>query len=257
MINWRRDRYTLIIMAIVLAALGTAIYYGRQPGGNPDALWKIVSQKCVPNQQRHGQPAPCSEVNLTAGYVVLKDLNGPLQYLLMPVAKITGIESPRVLEAGTPNFFADAWQARRYLAEKRGALIPDSALALTVNSVSGRTQNQLHIHISCLRPDVRRQLDSEAPAILTTWHPLTAPIMGHLYLAKRITADELAAHSPFLNLAQEVPDAADKMGHYGLAVVPLADGAFALLASKRNLLRMNRASIEEIQDHTCAILRQL
>jgi CDP-diacylglycerol pyrophosphatase len=38
---------------------------------------------------------------------------------------------------------------------KRGSEVPDSAISLTINSPTGRTQNHFHIHISCLRPDVR------------------------------------------------------------------------------------------------------
>ncbi|WP_413723512.1 CDP-diacylglycerol diphosphatase [Sodalis sp. RH24] len=251
----RRNRYFLPILLLVIAALGAGVYYSRLPGGNPDALWKIVSQKCVPGQQKTGQPAPCAQVNLAAGYVILKDLNGPLQYLLMPTEKITGMESPQLLQPQTPNFFYDAWRARHYLAEKRGAPIPDSALSLAINSASGRTQNQLHIHISCLRPDVRRRLDGEAAALGNAWRPLGEPLMGHPYLAMHVTTAELAAQSPFLMLARGVPDAADNMGHFTLALVPLADGGFALLAGERNLLRGNLASSEEIQDHNCAILR--
>lgn len=252
--NLRRNRYYLLLLLLVIATIGVGVYYKILPKGNPDALWHFISQKCVPGQQQRGQPAPCQEVNLAGGYVVFKDMNGPLQYLLMPTEKITGMESPELLQAQTPNFFNDAWQERHYLAEKRGAPIPDSALSLAINSVSGRTQNQLHIHISCLRPDVRQQLDGEAAVLANTWHPLEEPLMGHPYLAKRITAAELAAQSPFLMLAREVPSAAQNMGHFTLAMVPLADGGFALLAGERNLLRGNMASGEEIQDHSCAIL---
>lgn len=255
MIQSRRMTYLPIVLVLILLATAAGIYYCQRPAGNPDALWEIVSRQYVPNQQRHGQAAPCREVNLAAGYVVLKDLNGPLQFLLIPVEKITGIESPRLLDTGMANFFADAWRSRRYLAEKRGAPIPDSALSLTINSRSGRTQNQLHIHISCLRPDVRAQLDRASPAIGADWQPLAAPIMGHAYLAKRISAAELAQRSPFLTLAHGIPDGATRMDRFGLGLAQLSDGAYVLLASERNLLRRNVASVEEIQDHACAILR--
>jgi CDP-diacylglycerol pyrophosphatase len=33
-----------------------------------------------------------------------------------------------------------------------------------------------------------------------------------------------------------------------------SDGSLVLLATERNLLTLNRASAEEIQDHRCAIL---
>ncbi|MEA9389905.1 CDP-diacylglycerol diphosphatase [Acerihabitans sp. TG2] len=241
-------------ICLLVAVITIGIYHYRQSPGNPDALWHIVNQKCVPNQEHNGQAAPCREVNLAAGYVVLKDLIGPLQYLLMPVEKITGIESPRLLADNTANFFNDAWQARHYLVEKHDAPIPDSAIALAINSPAGRTQNQLHIHISCLRPDVRQQLDREASAIGVHWHALPTALVGHTYLAKRVSAAELAAQSPFLMLAREVPAAAGDMGDYGLAMAQLTHGTYVLLAVKRDLLRLNMASAEEIQDHNCTIL---
>jgi CDP-diacylglycerol pyrophosphatase len=39
-----------------------------------------------------------------AGYVVFKDRNGPLQYLLMPTYRINGTESPLLTEPHTPKF---------------------------------------------------------------------------------------------------------------------------------------------------------
>lgn len=253
--RWGRNPFILFLTAVIIAT-AAGVYYRSHAsaGGNPDALWRIVSQKCVPHQQQLGRPDPCREVNLAEGFVVLKDLEGPLQYLLMPVEKITGIESPILLNEKTPNFFYHAWQARRYLTEKAGAPVPDSALALAINSRWGRTQNQFHIHISCLRPDIRQQLDEEAAAIGPSWHPLPAPVMGHSYLAKRITAAVLAEQSPFIALAREVPGAAGDMEHYGVALAQLPDGAFVLLANKGGMLSFNNASTEEIQDHGCAIL---
>jgi len=247
--------FILFIAALIIAA-ASGIYYQLHAtaDGNPNALWQIVSQRCVPHQQQLGRPDPCREVNLGAGYAVLKDLEGPLQYLLIPVEKITGIESPLLLDEKTPNFFYHAWQARQYLSEKAGAPVPDRALALAVNAPSARTQNQLHIHISCLRTDIRQQLDEEAGAIGSSWQPLPAQIMGHPYLAKRITAVGLAEQSSFIALAREVPGAAGNMGHFGLALVQLPDGSFVLLANERSLLHFDNASTEEIQDHSCAIL---
>ena len=105
-------RRGVFVCVALLAALAIALYYGLKPD-HPDALWRIVSQQCLPNQQAHDNPAPCAQVDVPAGFVVFKDRNGPLQYLLMPSAKITGIESPAVLDAATPNFFAGRARAPR------------------------------------------------------------------------------------------------------------------------------------------------
>ena len=146
----RRVRYFLLALLVaILAALAGGYYWLHS--GNPDALRKIVLQQCVPHQQQQQNPSPCAEVNLKGGYVQFKDRNGPLQYLLMPTYRINGTESPLLLDPLTPNFFWQAWQGREIMSG-HGA---GSSIALAINSRSGRTQNHFHIHISCLRPDVR------------------------------------------------------------------------------------------------------
>src|SRR4051794_10314769 len=64
---------------------------------DPSALWNIDNGQCVPHMRQSNDPAPCSIVDLAAGYVVLKDIVGATQFLLMPTARISGIESPAVL----------------------------------------------------------------------------------------------------------------------------------------------------------------
>lgn len=81
----------------------------------------------------------------------------------------------------TPNFFWQAWQGREIMSQRHGAPVPDNAVSLAINSRSGRTQNHFHIHISCLRPDVRAQLDKDAAAISSRWLPLPGGLQGHEY----------------------------------------------------------------------------
>lgn len=255
--TWKQIKYALLVIIVFLvAALGAWKYYNFSSLKHSDALWRIISKECVSHQFQRKNLLSCSEVNTSAGYVVLKDLIGPLQFLLMPIEKISGIESPRLLSISTPNFFYLAWQARHYLSNRHGQAIDDRFLSLTINSAYGRTQNQLHIHISCLRPDIREQLDKDADSISSTdWKPLAQPVLGHEYLAKRISAATLVAQSPFLLLAREVPKASEKMGEYGMALTPLPDGSLVVLVSHRSLLERNTGSIEEIQDHSCLILK--
>lgn len=242
---------SLVIAAIVVVVWGQYWWNSRQR----DVLRHIVLQQCVPHQQATRLPAPCTLVNLDSGYVLLKDRNGPLQHLLMPTYRINGMESPLLLKPHTPNFFWQAWQSRDVMGKTRGTPLPDNAISLTINSRVGRTQNHFHIHISCLRKDVRARLDQEASRISSQWLAFPGGILGHPYLARRVTRAELVQRSPFLMLAEEVPQAREHMGRYGMAMVHQADGSFVLLATQRNLLTLNRASAEEIQDHQCDILK--
>ncbi|MDO6408513.1 CDP-diacylglycerol diphosphatase [Pantoea phytobeneficialis] len=240
----------ILLLAVVVAGLLLAAGHFQK---NSNALWKIISEKCLPGMTQKGNPAPCQRVDVAKGYVTLKDLNGPLQYLLMPIEKITGMESPLLLNPNTPNLFADAWGERVLLAQRRGKPIEDSALSLAINSQYGRTQNQLHIHISCLRPDVRQRLDLLAPQLNEQWQ--SEVLQNHRYQIRTLTATQLAQQSVFIRLATEVPDARSEMGKYGMALAALPDGRLALMAIERNWTRLNSGSAEELQDHRCQILQ--
>lgn len=250
--NRRKGYGFLALVALVAVLVGG--WYWQQATWRSGALWRIVSQQCVPGQMHKQNPAPCQSVDLPHGFVLLKDINGPLQYLLMPVDHITGIESPVLLQSSTPNFFWYAWQARHLLSVRHGAAVPDSAVSLAINSPSGRTQNQLHIHISCLRPDIRAVLDQHADGLSSQWHEFPVAMMGDKWLARRLSEEELQQHSLFIALARQVPNAAEHMGQYSLAVVALKGGGLLALVTQRDLLSGNRASAEVLQDHSCAIL---
>ena len=172
---------TVIAVAIVL--LGTA---GSGHTADPDALWKLVHDKCVPGQEQKGDPAPCALVDLregdAKGYVVLKDLVGATQYLLIPTARVSGIESASLLAPEAPNYFADAWRERSYTERAAQHPLPRQTISLAINSAFGRSQNQLHIHIDCIRADVREVLQRQLAVIGTAGrrypNPLAATTNG-------------------------------------------------------------------------------
>ncbi|MDN0124866.1 CDP-diacylglycerol diphosphatase [Yersinia aleksiciae] len=244
-------RWLVLGLLVVIALI--AVYQSRS-NNRADILWKIVSQQCVPNMEANHDPKPCIEVDTPAGFVVYKDIHGPLQYLLMPTAKISGIESPEILAANSPNYFLDAWQARHFMADKYGAPIDDADISLTINSKYGRSQNQLHIHISCLKPQVKTALAAHTADFSPQWQPLPGGLLGNDYLVRRTTTTELQNLGAFRLLADEVPEAKGHMGHYGLAMTALPNGEFLLLASKASLTKLHRASVEELQDHECKLL---
>ncbi|QSX33535.1 CDP-diacylglycerol diphosphatase [Shewanella avicenniae] len=238
----------------VLAIIGAVAWWflATNSTHNANALWQLISQRCVVGLAKDGNPAPCTKVDKAKGYVTLKDRNGPLQYLLMPVSKITGTESPALLQPHAPQFFSLAWNERQLLEEKYGRPIDDQALSLAVNSAFGRTQNQLHIHISCLRADIRAQLDKLAPQLNNQWQQFS--LDNSDYQIRSLSHDEFYAQSVFQRIASELNIDSDDMGKYGLALTTLADGRFALLALRASWFGMENASPELIQDHSCSIL---
>lgn len=219
---------------------------------DPSALWNIVHGQCVPDQDAHHDPAPCAHVETGAGgYAVLKDIRGDFQFLLIPTARISGIEDPALLAPGAPNYFAYAWQARSYTEARLGKPQPRDMIILAINSAKGRTQNQLHIHIDCIRADVRQTLLRALPGIGAAWTPIQ--LAGHPYRALRI--NDLDSSDPFRVLADTDKQAAADMGDHTLVVAgetwPDGTPGFVLLDDTANLLAANFGSGEELQDHGC------
>ncbi|HUZ73096.1 MAG TPA: CDP-diacylglycerol diphosphatase [Stellaceae bacterium] len=228
---------------------------------DPSALWQIVHYLCVPDQQRHGNPAPCARVELrrgvARGHVVLKDINGTTQYLLLPTARVSGIESPLLLAPDAPNYFAAAWRARSFVEAAVRHPLPRDDISLAVNSVTGRTQNQLHIHIDCIRADVRAALRRRAAAIGPHWAPLGELLQGHRYRALRVAQPELGGVNPFVALADDLAHPQATMGSETLVVAGMmwGDGTpgFVLLAHRADPAAGDGGSGEELQDHGCAV----
>jgi CDP-diacylglycerol pyrophosphatase len=261
LVRSRQMRRALALCAAVLA--GFAILMAAPAGADrvdPNALWQIVHYLCVPDQQQNGNPAPCARVALRQGvergYVVLKDIRGKTQYLLLPTARVVGIESPAILAPGAPNYFADAWRARSFVAAAAHRALPREDIALAINSITGRTQNQLHIHIDCIRADVREALRRAAATIGPRWATLDVPLAQHRYRALRLAQPELDAVNPFVSLADDLRPRHEDMGAETLVVAGMNwDGkpGFVFLAHRADLAAGDIASGEELQDHDCAV----
>jgi CDP-diacylglycerol pyrophosphatase len=243
---------------ILLALLAFAALSGTARA-DPDALWKITHDKCAPDQREHGQPAPCAKVDLSAGYVILKDLIGDTQYLLMPTAKITGIDDPAVLAPGAQNYFSDSWAERHYTEDAAKQALPREALSLAINSVMARSQNQLHIHIDCVRTDVRDALARGQAAIGDQWTPFPEPLAGEHYRAMRVMGDTLDGTDPFKLVADGIPGAHAAMGKETIVVIGATFAGkpgFVILSDTADLATGDRAGGEDLQDHSCALARQ-
>ncbi|MFM0339491.1 CDP-diacylglycerol diphosphatase [Paraburkholderia fungorum] len=177
--------------AILRSAAAVAVAFAigacaRLAAIDSNALWKIVDLRCVPSQQATGTPGQCTTVNLDKRYVILKDIVGRSQHLLIPTDRITGIESPLVLAPHAQDYWVDAWASRLYVEKSVKRTLPDNLLGLEINSAYARSQEQLHIHIDCMRGDVSEALarhDKDAPGEWR-WDTLD----GHRYRIMRVTA---------------------------------------------------------------------
>jgi CDP-diacylglycerol pyrophosphatase len=225
------------------------------------ALWHVVHDLCVVDQLNNGRPAPCERVDLADGerngYAILKDMLGTTQYLLIATRPISGIESPDLLASDAPNYWHAAWQARTYVSRRAEMELPRDAVGMAINSASARTQDQLHIHVDCVRPDVRDAISAHAGAFREAWTALPFDLDGRNYVARRVDSPDLDGVDPFRLLAQGVETARHDMAAETLVVIGATsdDGrpGFVLLADHGDPTRNDPAHGEDLLDHKCSI----
>ena len=226
---------------------------GSSARADPDALWKIVHDKCAGDVRDHGTPAPCAVVSDKGRYAILKDRDGATQFLLIPTDKVTGIEDPAILKPNAPNYFDEAWANRHFVEDQLHKKLPREDIALAINSVYGRSQNQLHIHIDCVRPDVAAALKAHEGEIGFFPDNTTALVLaGHSYRVGRIEGDSLVSSNPFALIAAAGNMAAQTLVVTGAHFRDGRDG-FYVLNDRAGLLPLDHASGEELEDHSCAI----
>jgi len=245
------------ICALVVSQQATAL----QEMGPRDLLWIVVHDECVSGQLHNQNPKPCLKVNLRdgpeKGFAILKDIQSVTQVLLVPTARISGIESPIILAPSAPNYFADAWEARTYIDEALHRTLPRDDIGLAINSAASRSQDQLHIHVDCIRPDLHEALKERGASIGNRWAPFDVSFSGHYYWAMWVSGERLGSANPFRLLAEGFPGAAQDMGDRTLVVVgsSRANGVlgFVVLEDQVNRESHDSAYGEELLDHACRI----
>jgi CDP-diacylglycerol pyrophosphatase len=239
--------------AVSIASLAVILFATAGSCANRDALREIVQDQCLTHWREQHSAGPCEEIHLDdaahaeSGYALLADRKGGAHLLLIPTRSISGIESPALEEPNAPSYFQAAWRAHERLDGVVGRQVPVRYIGLAVNPLHARSQDQLHIHIECLRPDVYRSLARQAAHLSASWSPLT--LAGSSYWGRRIS-DHLDADDPFKLLAAHLPDAARSMGDYTLVVTGAPSGERGLL-----MLASASAAGELLLDSSCAALQ--
>ena len=196
-------------------------------------------QACLADPE---QAAPCTIVDPARGFVVIKDDDRakPDAWLIVPSTEVTGIEDPAVLRgagrgllggrlAGRPPVWC---RHRRRDWASRSTPWP------------GRSQNLLHIHISCVLPAVRAAL--AAAAIGPDW--AEAPFLtlaGQRFNARRGGA---AGAEPVPAAARPARRGA-RNGRAVAGVIGAADGGYVVLTDSTEPGVV--AETEALLDETC------
>ena len=117
------------------------------------------------------------------------------------------------------------------IAAAVGHPVPRSAVGLAVNPLHARSQDQLHIHIECVSPDVARAISRAAGRISSSWSPVT--LRGSSYSAVRILGENLDGADPFRILADRMPQPNRAMADFTLVIAGMqfdSGPGFILLA---------------------------
>ncbi|HUA81884.1 MAG TPA: CDP-diacylglycerol diphosphatase [Dyella sp.] len=222
-----------------------------------NALWRKVHDICaVKAKEDIFPPSPCIEVHGGfGGYAIFKDQHGPYQYLLIPSSRISGIESPKLLHPDTPNYFALAWNARGYVERAIGRKQPRDVMSLVLNSSEGRSQDQLHIHVDCIRKDVHDAIAQQLPNLSEhwVWLPGGLPPNGHRYMARRLNTESLSI-DPVKDLSHSLPPG-DHLSAHSIVVVGVSDPTtgpgFVLLSGRVDEASGDRGNADDLQDTAC------
>jgi CDP-diacylglycerol pyrophosphatase len=216
-----------------------------------DTLWKIIHDRCHAGYQRTGAYAPCASVDENSGTALYKDDTGPYQYLLLPLARVTGIEDPALEVPTGHHYLYDAWAGRTLVTSRFNNTLPESDILLTINPQIARTQDQLHIHISCASPATAAALKTVDATRYGDWKPLSTQLNDHTYQALAITADTLKSKNLFQDIHAKVTGDGEQMGHATVAVANVAPDQFLLLVAEGTADQPIAA--ETLQDHNCSL----
>jgi CDP-diacylglycerol pyrophosphatase len=240
------------ILAVTLACLVSTMPV--RAALNRSVLWRVV-QACNVSSAVTGAAFPCLKVD-RSGYVVLRAPMEATHIVVLPTRRTIGVEDVGLQGNGGPNLFAAAWDARHYVMEAAPRPLEWDDIGLAVNSQPGRTQDQLHIHVDCVRPSVRDALFAQAASINATgWTNLRHPLAGGHYEATLIPGDTLAPFNIFHLAAQALKLAPQDLNLMTIAVlgVSFKDGrhGFYVLAGRHVPGARFPGSAENLLDHAC------
>ena len=258
---WSRvPKLTVFSAALGLAAAAAAAQPHSVPAANRDELWFVVHDMCLPVYNSVGAAFPCLEINvdngLDRGFAVLQAPLSATHVIVVPTARISGIESPNLESKDAPNYWQAAWDARRFVEQGARRRLPRDKIGMAINSAATRSQDQLHIHVSCVAPRVADFLRRHQGEIRGAWSPMRVRLAGHRFLAMKIETESLSQADPFKLLAHHAPSNMFSAGRQTLAVIgaTFRDGksGFYLLTNDSAASPRETVSAETLLDGKCA-----
>ncbi len=158
---------------------------------------------------------------------------GKYNKLLVPKVRVTGIECAKILQPDALNVWKYAWEQAKHDW-------PNVDVLVGINSYDGRTDNQLHIHLTALKKNIRTQLDGLSSQIhgVSEWnksiHALGPGLNGKTYVYRIAYVDRIDTVNPFTLLDTNVAakcTANDRFAQ-SLAIVARKSGGYFLIATQ-------------------------
>lgn len=249
-------------VVLLLLLCGILILPMAGDAGQRGLLWRVV-QTCIANHRITGAAFPCLAVNTERGrengYAIIRAPLEDTHIIVIPTVRTIGVEAERLRGDSAPPYFNDAWESRHFVTDDLPKKPERNDLGLAVNSRLGRSQDQLHIHVDCLRPDVKKSLDKQLAGLRPdTWKRITVLPQAPKYWARTIESPDLSKMNVFdvaatgLKLDQE--DVDDMTIVVAGATINNAPG-FILLARQRQDKWNDLAHGEALLDHYCGSFR--
>lgn len=240
------------LLAAFLAA--AAMPASAAPDPSRDVLWAAL-KTCVLAKRVANRTFPCLSVDLgdkdRPGSAVLRAPGEPTHIVIMPTDTVAGLEAPVLRGSAGAAYWRAALAARPFVTDAlKGRLTPEE-VGLAVNSARGRSQDQLHIHLDCLKPSVLAALKAHGRQVRRTWTRFPVPLAGDRFFALRVPEAEAERFNPFAAL-HGLPGGRPDLHRTSFAVVATPPGdperGYILLA-----YRAPSASAEDVMDHGCAV----
>lgn len=184
-----------------------------------DTLWIRINnrvQECAKNSNH------CFRINPKQGYALSPEDPHTIANLLVPTTCISGIECPATWLNNSPNYW--------YLAWTNLGMGLGSRAGMAINSQVTRTQNQLHIHVTCVDSAVSSALDALDSKIKSAPNWSLQTVKGRQFRTFRLDSDgQLASYNLFAFVHSIV--GTGNMGKQAIAVVKRKKGGFYVLNS--------------------------
>lgn len=241
-------------LALLLIALVVPTPLAAAPDPSRDVLWAAL-KTCVLAKRLAGRTFPCLSVDLgdgaRPGTAVLRAPGEPSHIVIMPTDTVAGLEAPALRGPRGAAYWRAALAARPFVSDVFKGKLSPAAVGLAVNSARGRSQDQLHIHLDCLRPSVLAALKAHGRQVQRRWSRFPVALAGERYHALLVPEAEAERFNPFAAL-HGLPGARPDLHRTSFAAVATPPGdpepGFILLA-----YRAPKASAEAVLDHGCTV----